>query len=220
MLDNVLSAESAFHDINNQLAAINLNLSLLEAGLDYEQIAVRSSLSMLKDVRSSLSQLKTVDFKAGPAAEQVVDSQLEIKEVVQLFLYRCRYSQIELIQDMEAGAIIRGDALHFRRIVVNLLQNAIEALERKSMSVGKRIQLKTYKSGRTLYLVVSDNGMGMDASQVKELSNGGFTSKFEPGHGIGIKYVRMALAHVFKGEFTINSEAGIGTEVTATFRLI
>jgi anti-sigma regulatory factor (Ser/Thr protein kinase) len=68
----------------------------------------------------------------------------------------------------------------------------------------------------TLEIVISDNGMGMDAGMVKQAINPFFTTKDVRRVGIGLSIFRQA-ALLAGGEFHLESSPDEGTCVTARF---
>lgn len=63
---------------------------------------------------------------------------------------------------------------------------------------------------------ISDNGCGMDETQVREITNPFYTTRTTRKVGMGIPLFRMA-AELADGSMNIQSEPGAGTTVTADF---
>ena len=81
-----------------------------------------------------------------------------------------------------------------------------------------QIDLLADKSCDLLTLNISDNGCGMTAEQVEQVTDPFFTSRSTRKVGLGIPFLKMA-AELAGGSFCIKSQPGCGTCVTATFRL-
>lgn len=69
-----------------------------------------------------------------------------------------------------------------------------------------------------LTVVISDNGCGMTEEQVKRVTDPFFTTRTTRKIGLGIPFFKMAAENT-GGSFSIESEKGKGTVVTASFGL-
>ena len=78
------------------------------------------------------------------------------------------------------------------------------------------ISVEIDDSGGRLLLSVKDNGRGMTEETVKTVVNPFYTTRTERRVGLGLPFLKQ-LAELCGGTFSIVSEPGRGTEVTATF---
>ena len=67
-----------------------------------------------------------------------------------------------------------------------------------------------------LTVTIRDNGCGMDAAKLRQVTDPFFTSRTTRKVGLGIPFIKMA-AEMTGGRFSIESEVGVGTTVTAQF---
>ena len=72
------------------------------------------------------------------------------------------------------------DENKFEACIINLLKNAVEAIENKGI-----IKVKTKIIDDKLKISISNNGKAISANQQKEIFNDGFTTK-KKGSGIGL----------------------------------
>lgn len=72
--------------------------------------------------------------------------------------------------------------------------------------------------GDRLTIVIDDNGCGMTPKQVEQVTDPFFTSRTTRKVGLGVPFFKLA-AESTGGSFTITSEPGAGTTVTAVFVL-
>jgi len=101
---------------------------------------------------------------------------------------------------------VLGDPLVFRRIVDNLLRNALESLP----PVGGRVHLRTSGSSSAAVRVeVTDNGRGMTKQELDHAFDDFFTTK-QDGTGLGLSVVRRLTADL-DGALEVTSEPGRGT---------
>lgn len=69
-----------------------------------------------------------------------------------------------------------------------------------------------------LTIIIDDNGCGMTPEQVEQVTDPFFTSRTTRKVGLGVPFFKLA-AESTGGSFTITSEPGVGTTVTAVFVL-
>jgi anti-sigma regulatory factor (Ser/Thr protein kinase) len=102
---------------------------------------------------------------------------------------------------------VRELALH----ILDMLQNAVEA-------GATRVELEITEDqlGDRLTITVRDNGRGMDAAMLAQVTNPFVTSRTTRHVGLGLPLLAAA-AERGGGELSIDSVPGRGTTVTATF---
>ena len=102
-----------------------------------------------------------------------------------------------------------GDPLVLRRIVDNLLRNALESLTGR----GGAVLLETTRSpDGGVRLVVQDTGRGMSEQELAHAFDDFFTTK-PNGTGLGLSVVRRLTADL-RGRLRVTSEPGRGTTFT------
>lgn len=108
-----------------------------------------------------------------------------VRDVVSLYMGRIKKSHIEIVMDLQSGKEQLIWESLFRQVIVNLLSNAIEALDAKSQSK-KIIQIESNIDLSGNYsLTFTDNGPGINAEQGEKIFNLFATSK-SSGTGIGL----------------------------------
>jgi len=103
---------------------------------------------------------------------------------------------------------VAGDPVALRRIVENLVVNAMESLDRGG-SVVVTTAAERGGDGPNVVLTVADTGSGMDRSQVERIFENFFTTKPE-GTGLGLSIVRRLVADL-GGRIEVESEPGRGS---------
>lgn len=97
---------------------------------------------------------------------------------------------------------VRCDPRKIRQVVINLVQNALDA-----SPAGSRVEIDVRARGGDVALVVSDGGSGIDPDVLPRLFSVGMTTK-ERGTGLGLVVAR-GLARQHGGELTLeNGERG------------
>jgi signal transduction histidine kinase len=108
--------------------------------------------------------------------------------------------------------ILFGDQNQIEQVLINLLQNAIQALEDSEQ---KTITLRAYidEAGKII-LEVSDTGKGIEEEALGKIFIPFFTTK-KKGSGIGLSISKQIMRR-HKGNIQVRSQIGEGT----TFKLI
>jgi signal transduction histidine kinase len=99
---------------------------------------------------------------------------------------------------IEGEAIVQGDALKLRQVVLNLVKNAVEAV-----GEGGRIEVRISGSNDQTELAVSDSGPGFPEDVREHLFEPFFTTK-QRGTGLGLA-VSRAIAQAHGGDLLIDA---------------
>lgn len=106
---------------------------------------------------------------------------------------------------------IKMDAGNLRVAIFNVIQNSIEAIEKKG-----EINIDTKPTfDNTLVLTVTDTGCGIDKDELRKIFNPFQTSKFQ-GAGLGLT-IAYRIIHDHGAEIEVQSTQGKGTTVTMKF---
>ncbi|RLL51716.1 PAS domain S-box protein [Mariprofundus sp. EBB-1] len=193
------------HDFNNMLAGITGNLYLAKQKLQ-DSPDVIHKLSNVEDITfraaDMIHQLLTYARKDKVRVKQLPFSPF-VKETFK-FLRTSVPENIQLHQNVCSDAVlIEGDATQLHQVLMNLINNARDALEEVE-SPCITVKLETFhadksfidthayfKLGSYAHLSVQDNGCGIPKHQIEHLFEPFFTTK-EVGKGTG-----LGLAMVF-----------------------
>jgi signal transduction histidine kinase len=138
----------------------------------------------------------------------VIDSALES------FRDRIERQGVVLARDTEAAGLVQGDPEKLRRVVINLVGNALDAVQgrpapRLEVSAGENL------AGNEAWLRVRDNGPGIEPQRLERIWNPFHTSKPE-GTGLGLAITRK-LVEAHAGSIEVDSQPGEGTEFVVRF---
>ena len=97
--------------------------------------------------------------------------------------------------------------------ILDVAENAIRA-EAKTI----RIEILEDEDKDLLTLCIEDDGRGMDEETAKRVIDPFFTTKNKKRVGLGVALLSQA-AQQADGRLMVDSEEGVGTKITATFKL-
>jgi CheY-like chemotaxis protein/anti-sigma regulatory factor (Ser/Thr protein kinase) len=118
---------------------------------------------------------------------------------------------VDLVVDVAPVPLVRGNAAELREVLVNLVQNALDALPH-----GGSVRMRTERHGDEVIVSVADNGTGMPPRVRHRIFDPFFTTKGAAGSGLGLSVAYTIVAR-HKGQIAVESEEGQGT--TFTIRL-
>jgi signal transduction histidine kinase len=117
--------------------------------------------------------------------------------------------------ELSLGALpeIEGDGQEMSHVVMGLITNAVEAIERKGDARRGRISITTFHSSHKITLTVQDDGCGIDADLLPRVFEPFTSTKGDPNAGLGLHAAYQA-AERHGGTARIRSKQGEGTTVT------
>lgn len=112
-----------------------------------------------------------------------------IADTLALYVGLFREVKIESVSP-PSMPLVRVDPEQIRRVVINLVDNAVEAMERKGRVV---IEVQHASAERVARIVVADNGPGIPAGEREKLFMPYYSTK-RRGSGLGLAIVRRIIA--------------------------
>jgi signal transduction histidine kinase len=183
---------SIAHEINNPLEGI-ANLIYLAQRSVTDPATVQSCLDMSEAELSRVSEItkQMLSFHRGTRAAQVVSVAEMLDGILTLFTAKLRERKITLHRQYDAAGWMEAHAGELRQASVNLIANAIDAMED-----GGRLTLRVREHGGAsprLCVSIGDSGKGMPQNVIKHLGELFLTTKGESGTGIGLWVTRRIL---------------------------
>lgn len=123
--------------------------------------------------------------------------------------------QFEILNKSDSSQII-SDQKHIRRIIYNMLTNAVKYSPEQSL-----IKIFLKKRDTEFVINVRDNGIGIPAEDIKRIFKPFYRAEnvgAAPGIGLGMTIIKRA-AETLGGTISINSELNKGTEFRLVFPL-
>jgi C4-dicarboxylate-specific signal transduction histidine kinase len=147
-------------------------------------------------------------LRRGEVNLAAVDAQAALRDAVALIRPEAMLKEVEIELAFEPGTIrVLADTVQLQQIVLNLMRNAIEAIDRSRAAV-RRIVVALQRDGTFAAISVSDSGPGIPAAMEDRLFQPFATTKPE-GMGLGLAISR-SLAEAHGGTLTYEAAARAG----------
>ncbi|HKO15171.1 MAG TPA: ATP-binding protein, partial [Gemmatimonadaceae bacterium] len=209
-------AAGVMHDVNNALNPIMAAAYLLDANAtnpekvrDYaERIAKAAETGAATAAR--VGRFIRQEPLQGESEELVDLSQVSDEVVAMtrpLWAERAKGGVITFDRDLASGAMVRGIAGELREALLNLVQNALDA-----MAGGGTLAIRTRVQANEVSVEVRDTGVGMSAEVRERAFEPFFTTKGKAGTGLGLAEV-YGIVKRHRGHAEIESMPGVGTTV-------
>ena len=218
-----LLAAKIAHEIRNPLNYARMNLDTLRKrfkSLPPEQHAEAGAIvADISDgftrIDSIVSDLLTFSQPGGQEPEPV--------DVAQMFKTTLRYvanqlseKNIRLEQNLALGHLIWVNRQQFNQVLVNLLENSIDALGTKQFSGNDQptITVSCRRENDRQLISIRDNGTGIDAQNLAKIFDPFFTTKdIGKGTGLGLS-ICFGIVRGYGGNLRVESEPGKFCEFT------
>lgn len=207
-------ASGVAHELNNPLNNIYISVQRLvrEIGNGYPMIIKES----IDDILSQTIRVKRIvgdilEFARG-RDPQVREMELNavISRAYELLGGSVNLEKIRFSLDSDPdGVFMSADPEQMERVLVNLFQNAVDA-----MPGGGELTVKVKSRKDRVELTVSDTGKGMSAETIEKIYDPFFTTK-DKGTGLGLGIV-FNIIKKHHGDILVRSQEGKGASFMIT----
>ena len=202
-------AAGVAHELNNPLTVILGQAQLLRDKV-HADVVVGQKLEKIEveAIRASKITRGLLDFsrRREPKHDPVSVNAL-VPRALELIHSKLRGNDIRVALDLSDEApIILGDADQLTQVLINLMGNAIDAMDRAG-----RLTVSTTTVDDDFELAITDTGHGLDAEQASRIFEPFYTTKAEgKGTGLGLS-VTLGILKSHGGSIAVDSVKGSGT---------
>lgn len=209
-------ASGIAHDFNNMLAIILGQAQLLKAKMGDSlymknlQTIEKAAIDSTDIIRRLQDFTRKRDQDDHPAFE-TIDMNSLLEDVVNYASTRTSRLQkqrgVHIKFETQFGDVvgIEGNKSHLRSALLNIVLNAIDALE-----IGGVITIWTQQLGNRVEIGIEDTGIGMTKEVQERIFDPFFTTKGEKGNGLGLSEV-YGIINQHNGSIEVESTPSEGT---------
>lgn len=209
-------AAGVAHEINQPVAAILTQAETAAVWLERDQVPKAArALSRIGDLTARIGaitqELRAFSRKSEPGVSSVPVNEA-IDGALLLLGGRLRQAGVRLVRHKDPDVVVMADRFRLEQIIVNLIQNALEALEG---TPNPAVTLSVKRVAYQVELIVADNGPGLSEAVREQLFTPFVTSKVN-GLGLGL-VISRDIAAAFEGELNLRP-SDIGAVFVVTLR--
>ena len=216
------------HELNQPLTANLLHAELIQTKL--EQATREQSLPQLDILHKVASAIvhdtqRAADiirklrnlFRMSKGEYTVLKLDDLVQDVLDLVQSAMKDADICWTTQLDCSLRLQGDATQLQQVILNLLNNAIDALK-ESGRPQLELCIRSKVSGQHLELEVEDNGLGIAPDRADDVFSL-FKSSKSQGMGVGL-WLSRSIVETHGGRLTFQSEPGRRTVFTLRLPLL
>ena len=199
------------HELRNPLATLKASLVFLDRKLD--DLSPEAERAMER-VNRSVDRCENIiedlleHTRLQPLLLEKVDMSAWLHSVLDYYEIP---SWLSLKRDLPTELLAKFDTESIRRALMNLLDNAAQALSTIDIADKKMITIAAREVGSYAEFSVADNGPGMDEETRKMIFEPLYTTKTY-GVGLGLPIVQR-IVEQHQGQVIVSSKVGLGTKI-------
>jgi two-component system nitrogen regulation sensor histidine kinase NtrY len=201
------------HEIKNPLTPIQLCAERIRrhfgAGPD-KALVEECTSTIVGEVESLKGLVDEFSQFARMPAPRTVPTSLQDLITETLALYNGIFANVRIEREFAEGMpLVRLDVEQVRRVIIHLVDNAVEAMERKGRIV---VETQLDRANGVARVIVADDGPGIPAAERDKLFLPYYSTK-RRGSGLGLAIVRRIIAE-HGGSIDVADNAPHGTRFT------
>jgi two-component system, NtrC family, sensor kinase len=199
------------HELNNPLTSI---AGLSEFLLEQKELGAkdRGHLRVIHEQADRAGRIvrNLLTFaRKGPAERAAVDLNDVIQRTLFLMSYDLKLKDVKILKNLAVVPAVLGDRRALQQVVLNLLNNAAQAVTANPPERERLIRLSTWFDDR-VRMRVADTGPGISDAALPQLFTPFFTTK-EPGQGTGLGLsITYSIVEAHGGRITVERPSGGG----------
>ncbi|MFH1531813.1 MAG: ATP-binding protein [Pseudomonadota bacterium] len=205
-------ASGIAHEIRNMLGPIML-AEMIPLRYPNDEVIREYSDTILeshKRILDIVSEIRVFSSGQGPqhSPEPTALGRL-VTSVVRFLRYDREIKEIPIEVTVEQDLAIEVDGDKLKQVLINLLRNAVQAVEPR----GGRVNIQVGCTEEKAYIQVVDNGSGIPDDDLEHIWTPFFTTKEGTGTGLGL-HVSKTIVERHGGTLECTSVPGKGTRMT------
>ncbi len=199
------------HDMATPLSLIIGNLELMMRKLKHDEAANADLIKLLNRIEKGSNHLTGLVHSLKRVSRNSKSDeflQVDLKSVAQdaftIASQNAKKAQVEVTVDVPDDLITYGHPSELTQVLINLIGNAVDAVENNAE---KWIKVSGGRTGTSVWLDVTDSGKGIPPEVVDKIMEAFYTTKpVGKGTGLGLS-ICQKIAKDHHGEITVDKHA-------------
>lgn len=213
------------HEINQPLNTISLSIDNILYSIDHKTCTETYLKGKLNKVFDNISRIKKIIDHVRIFSRDQDDFMLasfdvntSIQNSISMVYEQVTQKEIDLTFTPDKNLLpLTGNAYRFEQVILNMLINAVDAVEEKKKkncsSFRKKIDISTRLIEGQTIIEIKDNGIGIKIEHIDNVLLPFYTTK-DPGKGTGLGLsISYGIIKELGGEIDIQSKSQIGTTI-------
>lgn len=177
-------------------------LGLLEdSEIEKDSAIITKNLSFMSNTIDDFRNFFSMDKESV-----FFDPILPIHDIFDLLGEQLRYADIVYQLHQNCDQKIFGVVNEFKQVILNIINNAQDAIKNKPDKQGGKIGVTLYCDASSLFIDISDTGGGISSSIIERIFEPYFTTKLhKKGTGIGLYMSKVIIEQHFKGSLNVHN---------------
>ena len=192
------------HDLKNSISSLSMlsqNALRHYDDPEFQRDAIRTLAQTVERMKGLLGRMSASSDSTALNIQPVDLAGLVLDAIVPLV----HDNRITVVKELASVPPLPGDAEALRRVVQNLVTNAVQSIDGSGT-----ITVKTHEDSHHAVLVVSDTGCGMSEAFIRRSLFSPFSTTKKEGWGIGL-YQSKSIVEAHGGTIEVSSAEGKGT---------
>lgn len=191
------------HEIRNPLTSLKGFLQLVQAGVAQKEEYYKVMIDEVEKLEEITSELLCL-AKRNSNAHTIAMMDKLISEVLFLLNTQSSMRNITITHRLDKELSVLCNPGEIKQVLFNIIKNGAEA-----MNMTGRLTINAYRKNNQVVVEVIDEGKGIPADQIAELTKPFFTTK-SYGTGLGLM-ITTHILEAHQGQLEIASDEGKGT---------
>ncbi|RAV15579.1 sensor histidine kinase [Paenibacillus contaminans] len=203
------------HTIKNEVGKIDILLHQLkqtfEANPPHSGPAAAEITEMVTLASGSVLHIQTMMRKVNEKIK-TIEVKLEKSNIAPIVehcliqLEKVSGQDVSVIRELQAVPDVYMDPVHIREVVMNVLGNAVESMDRRGV-----LTVALSETSKTVVLQIRDSGKGIEAAALPSIFEPFFSTKNGSDHfGLGLYYCQNVMMK-HGGAIDVDSSPGLGS---------
>ncbi|UOD34935.1 sensor histidine kinase [Deferribacteraceae bacterium V6Fe1] len=200
------------HELNTPLNSIILLCDIVIEESKNNEVNINDIVDIKNEAKKCVSIIKNLKL-LDPQNKVQANDVVNIKEVIEsnILYFKNIFNEL-VIESNLVDCNILGNRVLLNQVIFNILLNAIEASD-----VNCRITIEVFEKNGEVWIVIRDNGRGMDEETINNIFVPFYTTKNpQKGMGLGLSLVHKIVSD-HNGKIEVKSKKGEWTEFVLRF---